>query len=115
MRGLLPVSDLESAYAIQRTGRPSIIVVVRAAEVSLPSTERAFIMTGGTWVYGNGSGLTEISPIEAPPIVAWRPAILDRTRRLAERGIRSVVIAPGMLYGHGGGLPAMLQRTGNAR
>lgn len=83
--------------------------VLRAVEEALAGAERAFIMTGGTWVYGNGSGLNEASPIDAPPIVGWRPAVLERTRRLTELGIRSVIIEPGMLYGHGGGLPVMLQ------
>lgn len=81
--------------------------VVRAARDAL-GAGHTFVMTSGTWIYGSGTGLTETTTLDAPPIVGWRPPVLEQTQELAEQGVRVVVVAPGMLYGHGGGLPAML-------
>lgn len=74
-----------------------------------------FVRTGGIWVHGPGDAITEETPLDAPPIVAWREAI-DR-RVLAAPGIRSVLIEPGIVYGHGGGIPRMViaaEQTGGA-
>lgn len=81
--------------------------VVRAARDAL-GADRTLLMTSGTWIYGSGTGLNESSPLDAPPIVGWRPPVLQQTLQLTEQGVRVVIVAPGMLYGHGGGLPAML-------
>ncbi len=64
-----------------------------------------FIRTGGIWVYGSGADLTEDSPVAPPDLVAWR-APLD-ARILAAAGIRSMLIEPGIVYGHGRGIPAL--------
>jgi nucleoside-diphosphate-sugar epimerase len=62
----------------------------------------AFVRTGGVWVHGSGSAITEDTPRAAPALVAWREA-LD-TRVLAADGIRSVLIEPGIVYGYGAGI-----------
>ncbi len=75
---------------------------------------RVLVRTGGAWVYGSGAGLTEDSPLAPPALVAWRVA-LD-ARALAADGIRSVLVEPGIAYGHGAGIPALLaagERTGD--
>jgi nucleoside-diphosphate-sugar epimerase len=61
-----------------------------------------FVRTGGVWVHGSGSAITEDTPRAAPALVAWREA-LD-TRVLAADGIRSVLIEPGIVYGYGAGI-----------
>nr|WP_221380077.1 NAD-dependent epimerase/dehydratase family protein [Actinoplanes polyasparticus] len=63
------------------------------------------VRTGGIWVYGDGDGITEEKPLDAPAIVAWREAV-DR-RALTAPGIRSLLIEPGIVYGYGAGIPAM--------
>ncbi|WP_203737318.1 NAD-dependent epimerase/dehydratase family protein, partial [Actinoplanes italicus] len=65
-----------------------------------------FVRTGGVWVHGSGVALTEETPRNAPPIVAWREEI-DR-RVLAASGVRAVLIEPGVVYGHGGGIPRLV-------
>jgi nucleoside-diphosphate-sugar epimerase len=60
-----------------------------------------FVRTGGVWVHGSGD-IDEDTPRDAPALVAWREA-LD-TRVLAAPGIRSVLIEPGIVYGHGTGI-----------
>ncbi|MEU4626503.1 NAD-dependent epimerase/dehydratase family protein [Actinoplanes sp. NPDC023801] len=65
-----------------------------------------FVRTGGVWVHGAGTAITEDTPRDAPPLVAWREAI-DR-RVLAASGVRAVLIEPGVVYGHGGGIPRLV-------
>jgi nucleoside-diphosphate-sugar epimerase len=64
-----------------------------------------YVHTGGTWVYGNTTGVVdESAPWGPPPIVAWREQnerqILDR----AATGGHPVLVMPGVVYGAGAGL-----------
>ncbi|KUL34234.1 NAD-dependent epimerase/dehydratase family protein [Actinoplanes awajinensis] len=61
-----------------------------------------FVRTGGVWVHGSGAEITERTPRNAPDLVAWREA-LD-TRVLSAPGIRSLLVEPGLVYGHGKGI-----------
>jgi nucleoside-diphosphate-sugar epimerase len=74
----------------------------------LAGSDRPLVHTGGTWIHGSGIGIDEDTPANPPPIVAWRPAVLDRVRAAASDGIRTVMIAPANIYGDGGGIAAML-------
>jgi nucleoside-diphosphate-sugar epimerase len=65
-----------------------------------------FLRTGGVWVHGSGADLTEQTPLDPPALVAWRAAIDARV--LAEPGIRSLLIEPGIVYGHRGGIPNLV-------
>jgi nucleoside-diphosphate-sugar epimerase len=47
---------------------------------ALAGSDRPLVYTGGTWVHGSGDPITEESPISPPPMVAWRPAILNGCR-----------------------------------
>lgn len=68
---------------------------------------RPYLHTSGVWIHGEGDDLTEQTPFAPPPITAWRLP-LD-ARALAADGVRSVVIEPGIVYGHGGGLPNLIK------
>jgi nucleoside-diphosphate-sugar epimerase len=73
-----------------------------------------FVRTGGVWVHGPGTAITEETPLDPPPLVAWREAI-DR-RVLAASGVRAVLIEPGVVHGHGGGIPRLVvaaEQTGD--
>jgi nucleoside-diphosphate-sugar epimerase len=72
----------------------------------LAGLDGVFVRTGGVWVHGTGDAITEETPLDPPPIVAWREAV-DR-RVLAASGIRAVLIEPGVVYGHGGGIPRLV-------
>ena len=75
---------------------------------ALAGSDRPLVHTGGTWIHGSGSAVTEDTPPKPPMIVAWRPAVVARVREAASQGIRTVVIGPANLYGDGGGIPALL-------
>jgi len=86
-------SDLDSAVA-------------DAAIEAFAGTGKTYIQIGGLWVYGDNSSITEDSPFNAPPLVAWKEAI--QRRALGAHGMRAAVIDPGVAYGDGGGGVAQL-------
>ncbi len=86
---------------------------VAAVLERLAGTGTAFVYTSGAWVHGETGDavIDEDSPLNPAALVAWRVAV---ERRVIETpGIRSIVIRPGIVYGRGGGVPAML--TASAR
>lgn len=81
---------------------------------ALEGTGKAFIYTSGTWILGNtGDTIAdETSPLNPTPLIAWRTNIEPLVLAAKERNIRSIVIRPALVYGHGGGLVAMLVQSG---
>ncbi len=86
------------------------IAVVDTILTALEGTNKPFIYTSGCWVLGNTRDTVadEEAPTDPPALVAWRPALEQRMLASAERGVRSMVIRPAVVYGRGGGIPAML-------
>lgn len=76
----------------------------------LAGTGRAFVYTSGVWVHGETSTepVDENAPTNAIPIVGYRPRIELRVLDAAARDIRTSVIRPGIAYGKGGGIPALM-------
>lgn len=79
--------------------------VVDAATAAFEGTTNPFVLTGGVWTYGSGTDLTEDATPNPVPLTAWRVPL---EQRLLASGVRASVIQPGIVYGHGTGIPAML-------
>ncbi len=79
--------------------------MIDAAIAAFAGTTKPFVHTGGIWAYGSGSNITETSPVSSPALTAWRPA---GEQRLLESGVRASVVQPGIVYGRGAGIPAMI-------
>ncbi|GAA1166045.1 NAD-dependent epimerase/dehydratase family protein [Streptomyces hebeiensis] len=69
---------------------------------ALRNTDRPFVHTTGLWLHGSGSAITESAGMNAPRLTAWRVPLGKLVR--GARGVRTSVIAPAVVYGHGGGL-----------
>jgi nucleoside-diphosphate-sugar epimerase len=81
--------------------------VVDAVTEAFDGTGKPFLLISGLWIYGDNTSITEGSPFNAPPLVAWKPPIERRV--LEVKGMRGVVIVSGVAYGDGGGgLPGLL-------
>ncbi|GAA4973207.1 NAD-dependent epimerase/dehydratase family protein [Actinoplanes utahensis] len=96
----------EAVIATASPGDASSNVVETAfAEAVLDSvrTNATFLRTSGVWVHGSASDITEQTPHNAPPLVAWYDNLDSLV--LAAPGIRSIVIEPGTVYGNGRGIP----------
>jgi len=83
----------------------------RAAEAivaALSGSGKPFVLTSGIWVYGATGAVpaTEETPLNPFFLVAWRPAV-ERSV-LDAKGMRGIVVRPGMVYGNGGGLVRVL-------
>lgn len=89
---------------------------VSAMLSALAGSGKPFIYTSGVWVYGDTGGavVDETTPVKPAPTVSWRPAVEERVLASTARGVRAVVIRPGIVYGRGGGIPAMLVRSARA-
>jgi nucleoside-diphosphate-sugar epimerase len=81
--------------------------VVDAAIEAFDGTGKPYVQISGLWAYGNNTAITEDSPFDAPPLVAFRPAIESRV--LGTTGMRGVVPISSVAYGDGGGgVPGVL-------
>jgi nucleoside-diphosphate-sugar epimerase len=81
--------------------------VVDAAIEALDGTGKPCVYITGLWIYGPNSSISEESPTDAPPLIAWKAPIAQRV--LDASAMRGVVIAPGVAYGDGGGgVPGLL-------
>lgn len=69
---------------------------------ALRDTDRPFVYTTGVWLHGSGSAITESTAMNTPRLTAWRVPLAERVRDA--QAVRTSVIAPGVVYGHGGGL-----------
>jgi nucleoside-diphosphate-sugar epimerase len=81
--------------------------VADAAIEAFAGSGRPYLHISGLWIYGNNSSISEDSPIDSPPLVAWREEIERRV--LAGPDMRAVVITSGVAYGDGrGGVPGVV-------
>src|SRR5690349_10091686 len=94
---------------------------VRAVLKSLEGTGKPFVYTSGVWVLGSTGDKVadELTPVNPTPLVAHRPAIEQEVLGYKDRGVRTIVIRPALVYGRGGSIPRMLSQsareTGAAR
>ncbi|HVX65747.1 MAG TPA: NAD-dependent epimerase/dehydratase family protein [Bryobacteraceae bacterium] len=80
---------------------------VDAALDALEGTSKRFLYTSGVWVMGDtAAGADEDSPLNTPPLVAWRAATERKVLDSGARGVRGIVIRPATVYGRGRGLVA---------
>lgn len=77
-------------------------VAVTSFLISMRNTDRPFVHTTAVWMHGSGSAITESTAMNAPRLIKWRVPLAGLVR--SAQGVRTSVIAPAMVYGHGGGL-----------
>lgn len=86
------------------------LAATRAILRALDGSDRPFLYTSGAWVLGDTGGRVadERSPRAPVALVAWRGPLEEEV--LAARGVRGIVVRPGVVFGEGGGIPGMLGR-----
>jgi nucleoside-diphosphate-sugar epimerase len=108
------VSVLRDAEAAIHTASPGDATsasldsaVLDAAIEAFAGTGKPYLHISGVWIYGNNPSVNEQSPIDSPPLVAWKKPIERRV--LDAPDMRSVVIVSSAAYGDGGGgIPGLL-------
>jgi len=91
-------------------------IVARAILKALEGTLKPFIYTSGVWVVGStGDNVAdERTPTNPPRLVAHRAGLEQEMLSAKDRGVRSVVIRPAVVYGLGRGLLAMFVQSARA-
>ena len=96
------LADADGAIHTADLGAAGDDAVLDAVESAFGGTDRPYVHTGGVWSWGSGAELTEESPLAPPALTSWRAA---REARILEADVAASVIAPAVVYGHGGGIP----------
>ncbi len=81
--------------------------VADAVIEAFSGTNKAHVQISGLWVYGANTSISDQSPFNPPPMVAWKEPI---ERRLLEAsGVRAIIPISSVAYGDGGGgIPRLL-------
>jgi nucleoside-diphosphate-sugar epimerase len=82
----------------------------RALVDALAGSDRFFVYTSGTWVLGEtgDAPAAEDAPPDPPRVSAWRLRGEEIVRAAAARSVRTSIVRPGTVYGHGGGYVPLL-------
>jgi nucleoside-diphosphate-sugar epimerase len=89
----------------QNVDRVAIDTLMSAAERRASSgLPASLVYTSGVWVLGDArTPADESTPVQPVPLVAWRPEH-ERVVLGAGRGVRTVVVRPGIVYGGARGI-----------
>ena len=115
-----PVKAAEMViYCVQSTDADPYTVdlhAVRTIARTMAGMERTFLFMSGAWVYGNTRDVAdEAAPLEPPALVAKRPDLERMVQNMVKIGIRGHVVRAGIVYGDGGGIPAMFAQSARDR
>jgi nucleoside-diphosphate-sugar epimerase len=83
---------------------PQIDSTVLDVILAPPKRRKRFVVyTSGVWVLGNcATPADETAALNPPDVVAWRPA--HEQRVLEAKGLRTIVVRPGIVYGSSRGI-----------
>lgn len=107
-RGAREADAVIHAGATGRPGQDAVdTAAVGAMLDALEGSGKPFLYTSGLWVLGDTGDRVadEDAPLHPAAIVAWRAEVERQVIDAAKRGVRSVVVRPGVVYGRGGGTP----------
>ncbi|MFS2029599.1 MULTISPECIES: NAD(P)H-binding protein [unclassified Curtobacterium] len=76
---------------------------------ALEGTPKPFVHTGGIFTFGDSIDISEQSPLSPPALTAWR---VPNEATVRASSVRTTIIAPGIVYGRGAGIPAMFVGDG---
>lgn len=103
------LADVDAAIHTASPGDETSVAfdtsISNAVVAAFGGSDKPYLHTSGVWAYGNGDDLTEDKPFDAPALVAWRAEV---EKIVLTADVRAGIIAPGTVYGHGGGLINLL-------
>ena len=106
-------------YAVQYNGNDGARIegaALSALTDALAGSGKPLVYTSGVWIYGNTGerAADETAPANPTSLVAHRPQLERIVLDGVDRDIRAIVIRPGVVYGHAGGIPAMWTQSARA-
>lgn len=108
---------VHAAYTFDAKAAAADLSTIRAVGEHFRGTGKAFLYTSGLWLLGDvgPEPATEDAPVNPVPTVRFRPVAEEMVLALAQDGVRSFVVRPGVVYGSTGGLVAELVASGRQR
>jgi nucleoside-diphosphate-sugar epimerase len=108
---------VHAAYTFDARAAAADLSTIRAVGEHFRGTGKAFLYTSGLWLLGDvgPEPATEDAPVNPAPTVRFRPVAEEMVLALAQEGVRSFAIRPGVVYGSTGGLVAELVASGRQR
>jgi nucleoside-diphosphate-sugar epimerase len=114
-------ADTDATIHLAQDYGPDTAAVDLAAATAIQDGlgTRPYVHTGGLWVYGDTDRIVdESAPQSPPPVTAWRADNEKQILARATTGGHPVLVMPGVVYGHAGGLIGQFlnkpARTGSA-
>jgi len=80
--------------------------IAEAVVRAYSGTQKPYVHSSGIWIYGPGTAITEDTEFDAPAIVAWRAAV---EKAVLNADVPTTIVVPGVVYGGGQGIPALLK------
>ncbi|HEY8588006.1 MAG TPA: NAD-dependent epimerase/dehydratase family protein [Naasia sp.] len=77
--------------------------VLDAVIDAFAGTGKPYVHTGGVWSWGSSADISESDPHSPPALTAWRD---EQEARILASDVQASVLAPAIVYGYGGGIPA---------
>ncbi|WP_433085448.1 NAD-dependent epimerase/dehydratase family protein [Dactylosporangium sp. CA-052675] len=93
----------DAAAHIAATGGPDTVEFDQAIVAAAMRAGTPYVHTSGIWLWGDNPDITEDSPLAPPALTAWRVPV---ERSVLEADQPTSIVAPGIVYGRGGGIPA---------
>ncbi|WP_433614990.1 NAD-dependent epimerase/dehydratase family protein [Dactylosporangium sp. CA-139114] len=93
----------DAAAHIAATGGPDTVEFDQAIVAAAKRAGTPYVHTSGIWIWGDNPDITEDSPLAPPALTAWRVPV---ERSVLEADQPTSIVAPGIVYGRGGGIPA---------
>lgn len=96
-----------SEKSVELDSKTIDLILNHFSQSNLP---KAFIYTSGTWVYGSTGPhiVDEASSLNPLNLAKWRPKHEEKVLKAATPFFKTVVLRPGFVYGHVGGLTNIL-------
>lgn len=116
-----PARNADAVIHVAHTGDEDAGAVDRDAVDTLldavEGTAKPFVYTSGCWVLGDTGEEVADEEHERDPVdlVRWRGELEPRVLDASGRDIAAVVVRPAIVYGRGGGIPAMLVEEASRR
>jgi nucleoside-diphosphate-sugar epimerase len=82
------------------TGDATTARLDRGVVAAAKEAGRPYVHTSGIWLWGDNAAITEESPVQPPELTAWRIPVEET---VLTSGLVVTIVAPGIVFGHGGG------------
>jgi nucleoside-diphosphate-sugar epimerase len=103
---------IHTAFTNSRDGAAIDSQAMTALTLALEESSKPLIYTSSAWIYGDSGdeAVDENTPADPPPPLAWRHTVEEKVLAASRRGVGSIVIRPGVVYGDGGGILGWVRR-----